>query len=98
MLMRTISLLSLWCLIITSSGFAKTDYKVINHSEEDGIGSYTVLVPASEFKKEILLSLARQFLHSNIQVRLLDIGIYTDRRNVHEFEGAGVFDYTYGEI
>lgn len=94
--MRTAFLLSVCLLFCTSSGLATTDYKVINHDEEDGVGSYTVLVPASEFRKEVLLSLATQFLHRYAQLRLLDIGIYTDRASVHDFAGAGVDDYTYG--
>ena len=94
--MRTLFLLSVCLLFGTSSGFARTEYKEINHDEEDGIGTHTVLVPASEFRKEILLSLARQFLRLDMQLRLVDIGIYTDRANVHDFVGAGMFDYTYG--
>ena len=64
--------------------------------EEDGIGSYTVLVPASEFRKEVLVELATQFLHRRAQLSLLDIGIYTSPADLHHFVGAGVLDYSYG--
>jgi hypothetical protein len=81
----------------TSAGIAETNYKVIYHEVEDGIGTYTVLIPASKFRKEVLLSMANRFLHRYAQINLLDIGIYTERASVYSFVGAREFDYSYEE-
>ncbi len=94
--MKIIPLLATCLLLSAWAGLAGTDYRVIEHQEEDGVGTFTVLIPASQFNKESLVNLAKQFLRVYARFSLLDVGIYTDPASVHEFVGAGVTDYTYG--
>jgi hypothetical protein len=93
--MKIIFLLAACLSSCIAIGFAATSYRVIDHQEEEGIGTYTVLIPASEFRKEALASLAAQFLSRDAHLRFLDVGIYTDRASVYEYTGAGITDYNF---
>ena len=60
--------------------------------EQDGIGQYRVLVPASEFRKENLVGLGNQFLRRYARLSLLDAVFYTDPASGQDFEGMGITD------
>ena len=94
--MRNMLLVGVCLSFCTASCLAGTDYKVINQEQEDGIGSYVLLISSSEFRKQALLGLAVQFLRRNTQLGMLHVGIYTDRASWHEFAAADMDDYTYG--
>lgn len=95
-LMTAVPMIVVSLLFCTPFVFPGTAPNMINHEEEGGIGAYTVLISPSEFKKEILMKLAAQFLHDNAHLSVLDVGIFINREAANDFAGAGVFDYSYG--
>jgi hypothetical protein len=93
--MKIICLLAASLSFYSSVGFGAADYKVIDHREQEGIGQYRVLIPASEFREEVLVGLANQFLHRYAQLSFLDVGFYTDAARVQDFVGIGVTEVNF---
>jgi len=62
----------------------------------DGFASYSLTIPKTEFKKDVLLQLAKEYVSADGSLNLVQVGVFTEEKAAHDFMGKNVFDITYG--
>jgi len=82
--------------IYPSSIFAEVKTRLVAEERGNGLASYTLVIPSADFKKDTLLELANKYLSTNSEVKLLQLGIYTEDGAAHDAAGKKIFDITYG--
>jgi hypothetical protein len=75
----------------------QANYKIIESQKTEIIASYLVSIPANDFKKEILVQLATDFLQHHSNARLLRVGVYTDRATALDSKGKNIDHFGYGQ-
>jgi|SRR6267142_247511 len=86
-------------LIILSSSicacYAQAIPEPVEEQKGHGIISSVFVVPVSEFNDDTLPRLAAQYLSRHQQVKLLQVGFYTDERTAWDFRGKSIDHISY---
>ncbi len=69
---------------------------LVARQKADGLAFYLLSIPKTEFKKDVLLQLATDYVSANGGVNLLQVGVFTEKKVALDFMGKNVFDITYG--
>ena len=93
------NILSLWLFLFLStypsSTLAQVKARLVAKEQAGKLASYTLVIPSADFKKDTLLKLANKYLSTNSEVKLLQLGIYTEESAAHDSAGKKMFDITY---
>ncbi len=88
-------LLMIFLVAGSNSGFAQDKAVLIEEQKASGFASYVVVIPIVEFRREVLIRLANEYLGRYEKLELLQVGVYTDRKTALDSTGKKVFDFTY---
>src|SRR6476660_1826081 len=68
---------------------------LIEEQKASAMASTVLVVPAAEFKDDVLLQLAKKYLSQYRNFKLVQIGIYTDANLARASKGITTFHVTY---
>ena len=80
---------------IPVSGLGQSWPAAFKESIGESLASYTVVIPATEFKKTALIQLAEEYLAKNKELKLVQVGIFSDKDQARDSLGKGIFDFSY---
>jgi len=92
---KTILICSISLAMSAVASFARQGLDTVERQVADGLASYTVVIPADQFKRDRLIELARQYLERYNGIELLNVGFYIDRGAARDSMGKTMVHFTY---
>jgi len=91
------TLFPLFLILILSSQVCPGQHPRVLFDDQQAPGtfSFKILIPYSEFKDEVLVGIANDYLSRFKEARLLQVGIYADENSARDSKGKTVFHVTY---
>ena len=72
-----------------------TKTHLVSEQKSNGLASYVLVIPSEDFNEDELLRVAHRYMAEKPEVKVLQLGIFTEDKAAHDFMGKNVFDITY---
>jgi len=95
MLKKIVCALLIYFALCACPGLSQVKARVISGQRTDGFGSYLLVIPSNEFRKDELLQLAKRYLRRYSNINLLQVGIYVDRETAADSRGKHIDHYSF---